>query len=510
MTEPSSLSSSPNRKKAHLIWCIVILSLAAILRLLLLGDKSFWADEGVGWWMALGEIEHDAPAIYGYAFGWAIQLFGWSEFAGRLPSALFGVLSVAVVYAIGKNLFDRRFGLHAAAIASMSAYLVPLSQEMRVYSLLGLELWLALWFFLMILRDERAHAGWWTGLLLVGIAGQYTHCFFIFVLIYFGAVLIVVRGWGWRSHLFKYLAVLFAVLLLALPEVLNTFSATGERRTLFAADFYHLKMNALRVILSYFCFLFGDYLTNLPGNAIPYLRVHLFQLVTALGMMGTWMAASLLVLKASLKMVRGGNFQALGVRIFIGMMGVFTLLFLIVDVSSSGHLVFVFAPFVFLLAAAGLRQNRLLRKIVIILFFLLTATSLVTHYNASTFACERADWRAAGTLLEQKLESTDAVLLLRGRDAYYTLKFYFQEMKGGVFYQPRHDPALTGSRELMDWWDQTSFDEKVSSLLGDHTRVWVVESELAWEPGEGLEGYVIRRWDFGYDLQVHLIESGVS
>lgn len=486
---------------------IAILSIGVVLRLLLLGDKPFWADEGVGWWMALGEIEHDAPAIYGYAFGWAAQLFGWNEFAGRLPSVLFGVLSVAVIYAIGKSVFNRRFGLYAAALASISAYLIPLSQEMRIYSLLGLEMWLALWFFLMILRDERAHTGWWTGLLLVGIAGQYTHCFFIFVLIYLGAVLIVVRGWGWRSHQIKYLAVIIAVLLLALPELLNTFSAAGERRTLFAADFYHLKMNALRVILSYFCFLFGDYLTNLPGTIIPYLKVHSFRLVTGLAMTGAWIALGFLASKQSLRMARRGDFQALVVRIFIGMLAVFTLLFVVIDVSTSGHLIFVYVPFVFLLATFWTRRHGALKMVITVLFLVLTSTALVTHYTSSTFACERADWRAAGDLLERRLETDDAVLILRARNAYYTLKFYLPEMKGDLYYQPRHDPALSENEELMDWWVQTSFDEKVSSLLGDHSRVWVVESELAWEPGEGLDDCAIQRWDFGYNLQVHLVET---
>jgi 4-amino-4-deoxy-L-arabinose transferase-like glycosyltransferase len=483
--------------------------MGVILRLLLLRDKSLWADEGVGWWMALGEIEHDAPAIYRYAFGWAVQLFGWNEFASRLPSALFGVLSVAVIYAIGKSVFDRRFGLYAAALSSISAYLIPLSQELRIYSLLGLELWLVLWCFLMILRDEQAHIGWWIGFLLVGIAGQYTHCFFIFVLLYLGAVLIFIRGWEWRPHHFKYLAVIVIVLLLALPEVLNTLTVASERRIIYAGDLSHLKMSVFRVLRAYFGFLFGDYLTNLPGTIIPYLKIHPIRLATGLAMTGTWIALGFLASKQSLRMARRGDFQALGVRIFIGMMGVFTLLFVVIDVSTSGHLIFVYVPFVFLLATFW-RRHGALTMIITSLFLVLTATSLIAHYTSPTFVHERADWRAAGTLLKQKLESTDTVLLLRGRDAYYTLKFYFPGMKCDLYYQPRHDPALLESEKLMNWWAQASFDEKVSSLLGDHTRVWVLESELAWNPGEGLDDCAIQRWDFGYNLQVHLVETGVS
>lgn len=499
-------NQSPERQGSHAVALFLILALAAALRLILLGHKIFSADEGIAWWMALGKIEHDAPLIYHWAFNWAIPLFGWKEFAGRLPSAWFGFLSIPVIYAVGRTCFDRRFGLWAAFIAAISAYLVPLSQEMRIYSLLGLEILLTLWIFLHLLRDPRAHSGWWIALLLVGIAGQYTHCFFIFVLGYFGLALVLSGGAQWQRNGIRYLIVLIAVLLLSLPELLRTFSVAGERPYVYAADFFHLKMNAYRVLRSYYCFLFGDYLTNHPGSIVPFLRTHPFHLGVALVMMSAWITIAFLSIKEIRKFARGNDYRATVVRILTGMLVAFTLLFLVVDVSTSGHLIFIYVPFFFLAAIYWTCAHGKAKSIVVTLFLFLTAISLISYYRSPFFAYERADWRAAGKILEGALKDDDALLILRARNAYYTLKFYFPGLNSDVHYYPRHDPEAMKNQALMDWWNKKSPQEQVDSLLESHKRVWVAESNLRWRPSKEAAKYIYRTWDLGYNLQLHLIE----
>ena len=312
-------------QRKSLIAFIVILFIAVLLRLTLLWYKCFGADEGIAWWMALGQIQHDSPPIYIYAFGWAIHLFSWSEFAGRLPSALFGVLSIIAVYAVGRTIFDGKFALCSALLAAVSAYLIPISQEMRIYSLLGLEILITLWFFLRILKDNDVRAIWWLALFIVGVIGQYTHCFFIFVMGYLGLVLLISIGWkGWRVWM-KYLMVLIAVILLGVPELLKTFAVAGTRQHMYAGDFYHLKMNVFRVVRTYFGFLYGDYLTNLPGSILPYLKAHPVRLVFSVAMMGLWITIVLHSIRMSLKIAGGHDFKAVALRTMIGMFLAFTL-----------------------------------------------------------------------------------------------------------------------------------------------------------------------------------------
>lgn len=500
------MDSITESKYKYTAGLLLVVILAAFLRLLLLGHKTFHSDEGIIWWMALGQIQQDSPPIYFWAFNWSIQLLGWREIAGRLPSVIYGVLTIPLVYAIGKSSFGRKFGLCGAFLSGISAYLISLSQEMRIYSLLGLEIILVFWLFLHVLKEEKVRVGWWVGLLLVGIAGQYTHCFFIFVLGYFGLVLVVTQGrHGWRNWV-KYFGIMVIIIWLSLPELSQTLSVAGGRQHIYAVDFFHLKMNLHRLLRSYFSFLFGDYLTNLPGTIIPYLKTHLFHLVAASMMIGTGILIIILSFCTSIKIARSSGFDAIFMRIVIGMLAVFTLLFSIVDVSSAAHLIIIYVPLLFMFTAFWAFRGGILKWIVGSLYLLLTVVSLISYYQSPYFAWDRSDWRGAGELLKQELKEDDAVQMLRARDAYYTLKFYFPEMEGDIYYRPRHDPESAGNQALVDWWDKTSSLDKVEDLLKDHKRVWVVESDFPREQMIQAGNFDTHSWNFGYNLEVHLIK----
>lgn len=509
MKNPSS--DSPNSSKLVFgIKLLLIIVIAALLRLFLLGQKPLWADEGIVWWMALGEIQHDSPVINSYAFNWAIQVFGWHEFAGRLPSALFGVLSIPVIYAIGRTLFDRKFGLWVAGLASISAYLVPVSQEMQIYSLLGLLILLATWLFLKILMEKKEGIGWWIGLFLIGVVGQYSHCFFALILAYFGGVLIWKKGWTGIRTWAKYWAILVAVILVSLPEVLKSLTVTVARHHVLPADLWHLKWNIYRVLRSYFCFLFGDVLINLPGTVAGYLHTHPFHLVISIAMVVVWILIAYRSSTEMIRIIRGTDARAVAIRTLLGLLIAFSLLFFIIGVSGSAHLIFIYVPLFFLISLCWTTAQTPFRNVATGLFLLLTAISLIWYYGSPTSAHERADWRAAAKLLQREMKQDDALLILRARNVYYTLKFYVPELDGDIYYRPRHDPALTQNQPLMLWWDEKSPVEKVISLMDSHKRIWVVGSLLTRGEDEASAGLVRRTWNFGYDLDVHLIESNVS
>jgi 4-amino-4-deoxy-L-arabinose transferase-like glycosyltransferase len=62
------------------------------------------------------EVRLQKPPLAYWAAAGAFELLGVSEFAGRLPFALAGWLTLAVVYRFGKALVDQRFGLLSAGI----------------------------------------------------------------------------------------------------------------------------------------------------------------------------------------------------------------------------------------------------------------------------------------------------------------------------------------------------------------------------------------------------------
>jgi uncharacterized membrane protein len=126
---------------------LLIVAAAAALRFVALGKQGFWYDEantaylvGLGPRSMLDEIpksELTPPLYYVAAWVWA-RLFGSGEAGLRSLSALAGVLTVPVMYAIGRRLASHRAGLIAAALAATSPLFVWYSQEARSYALFGL------------------------------------------------------------------------------------------------------------------------------------------------------------------------------------------------------------------------------------------------------------------------------------------------------------------------------------------------------------------------------------
>jgi hypothetical protein len=144
-----------------------ILLLAAGLRLHDLGAESLWVDEGASLrfaGMGVGELlasvgtDPNPPAYYLLLHYW-VALSGESEWSLRLPSALFGVLSVGAVWAVGRALLGRAAGLLAALILALSPFHVHYSQEARAFALVALLGLLSYYFFVRLSEGEAPTQG---------------------------------------------------------------------------------------------------------------------------------------------------------------------------------------------------------------------------------------------------------------------------------------------------------------------------------------------------------------
>jgi uncharacterized membrane protein len=87
------------------------------------------------------------PPLYYFILHYWIALFGTSEVAVRVPSVLFGVLAIPVIYVLGRLLFKEEVGLLAALILAFSTFNVQYSQDARMYSLMVLLALLSMYFF---------------------------------------------------------------------------------------------------------------------------------------------------------------------------------------------------------------------------------------------------------------------------------------------------------------------------------------------------------------------------
>ncbi len=84
--------------------------------------------------------------VYIYSTALAVKIFGLDEFSTRLPAAFYGILSIGVVYLIGKELFNPWVGLFSAIFLALAPWHLHLSRiafEMTPFAFLfGMAVWL--------------------------------------------------------------------------------------------------------------------------------------------------------------------------------------------------------------------------------------------------------------------------------------------------------------------------------------------------------------------------------
>ena len=176
-----------------------IMVLGGALRFYGLGLQSLWSDELASWYFSradgVGQVVSNVrddihPPGYFVILHLAQNVFGDSEWALRLPSAIAGWLCIPAIYLLGRRVYSEREGLIAALLVAVSWAGVYFSQETRSYSVLILlsivtaYLW---WGVMRGLREERTLPAPETiAYVLAAVLCAYVH--------YFGALLIALQG----------------------------------------------------------------------------------------------------------------------------------------------------------------------------------------------------------------------------------------------------------------------------------------------------------------------------
>lgn len=213
-------------------WLAVCLTVVAgLLRFSTLTDQSFWVDEAttvheVG--RSLGQMLHlvshyeSTPPLY-FLVAWVwTRVFGAGEAGIRSLSALAGTGLVPVTYLCGKQLVSRRAGLAAAALVTVSPFLIWYSQEARSYMLFALLGALSFLFWARLLRrGATADLVGWT---VCSSLAVLTHFFAVFLLAPEALWLL----WRWRRRSMVIgVAVVGAVQLAVIPLAAGDLSNSG-------------------------------------------------------------------------------------------------------------------------------------------------------------------------------------------------------------------------------------------------------------------------------------------
>jgi uncharacterized membrane protein len=164
----NNLVSTFKRKPTLLVTIYItgMTLIGAALRLIEIGKQPLWLDEAFSVWMGQHslseitrltiEIDQHPPLYHFLMHGW-MALGGKSEAWVRASSALFGILTILVIYFFGKTVGGRSVGLLSATILAFSPFHVQYSQEVRSYALLAFAASVAMWMTAVLLVDPRTY-----------------------------------------------------------------------------------------------------------------------------------------------------------------------------------------------------------------------------------------------------------------------------------------------------------------------------------------------------------------
>lgn len=181
-----------DNNKKYIVLLFGIILLGFLLRIYQLDSESLWQDEG----FTLNEVDKSnlkdtfkavfgppegTPPAYFLLLHFWVKLFGSSDFSLRFPSVLFGVISIYLIFLVGKALFDKKTALIGSLIMSVSMIQILYSQDARAYSFFVLLILLSSLFFIKLIKnyDSKSLVCYFFSTVLL----LYTHHFGLFVLL---------------------------------------------------------------------------------------------------------------------------------------------------------------------------------------------------------------------------------------------------------------------------------------------------------------------------------------
>ncbi len=446
------------------LWLLTLAG--AWLRLSHLGSKSLWLDEGATVALARASWQHFAwvwwhgeanlQTIYFLLMrGWV--RFGISEAWLRLPSALFGIASIPLIYVTGRKFMTAGPALAAAALLTFSPTHVEYSQEARSYTLAILLVLLSTYVFVAAVQSGRRRD--WVLWTLLGVAVFYTHDFAALVLVAQVCSLVFRKNAPWRPVMLGG-AVIF---LCALPGITYILRASPENLHFLwmprptPKELWHLAM------------FFGGSGAKIVVSVV------------------LW-AAGLITVARSRRSPKHDDFWRAMLIVLWAVVPVVTtaLVSLLHPMFLQRYMIFSL-PATILLAALG--ASLLHRGHAAILVVLLCALSLPTIVEG--YSKPREDWRAASNAILSSASPGDAVVFF----PFYTriMLDYYRDR------YPGHAPALhvfaPGYYSGGD--DVRTLLQSLNSNPHQFRHVWLVVAGTNAQPAS---------FDFG-DVTTHKLQS---
>lgn len=169
------------KKYWPLLSLLILTTLTRGLYLLTRGEA--WFDE---WFsihfssMSWGQLWHylimeSNPPFYNFFLHLWLKIIPSSVTLIRLPSLVFALGGLTVMYLLAQKMFNRKTAVWAGLLFSMSGLFIHLGTEIRSYSLLFLLSSTSLYLYYLLVTENNSKKTIWIGYFLVNTALLYTH-----------------------------------------------------------------------------------------------------------------------------------------------------------------------------------------------------------------------------------------------------------------------------------------------------------------------------------------------
>lgn len=443
---------------AHYVALAAVFVIGSFLRLTALNRQSLWFDEAdvvVRAQQPMAEVMRTfvAPGengpIYNLMLALWIRVAGISEIAVRLPSAVFGVLALPLVYLLARRIAGSTVALIATALLAMSPYHIWYSQEAKMYTMVVFLALVSTYALIMAL--EKNHRWWWVAYAAVTTLMFYTHVATILV---FGAqFLYAVATWKQWQDRRRPWAIAIAVLTLPyVPIGLWAMRVIGG-----GAETWHPAVtlwNALEI--------FGiKFAVDRYDDDIRIWASILYAVLAVAGIAGLaywrrrekwWLLVSLLVVVP----VIGLWLVSLQQSVFSDRYGIVAL------------------PFYLILVAAALgwmlrRQYAWLLAVLAMVLLVSFAWAPIRDVNR-THSAEKEDWRSAYAWVADRREPGDALVVMPG----YLITTWDYHRQRDSRLQDIHGFGM-GSFTI-DWFDESDMAHIMYEEAEGAERIWLVQS----------------------------------
>jgi 4-amino-4-deoxy-L-arabinose transferase-like glycosyltransferase len=428
-----------------------ILALATALRLLGLDTQELWLDEswsfhtaGESW--SWGErLRHNTPPLHSVLVRASLALGGVGETWVRFPSAVAGIVFVALVLAAGSRIVSIPVGLWAGALAAISPIHIYYSQEARAYSLviaLLMAVYLALWRAL-----DRNRMGDWLLVAGLSVAALYSH--YLALLGFLPAPLLVSAHPRAQNGSLPLRQIAGAALLVAVacgPWYVASFLVhSGEiAGTTWTFDAWELTPPALALPKTLEVFALGSEIELLPIDLKQMSRISIAPWLRGMGLAASCFLALVALLPFGdrrLEALRPGRLKLLLTAWLLGVPLVLFAISLVRPIYVAGRYELVAYPAFPLLLGMGLAKLQGLPRagpaaaaLGFVLLLVPIGSKLAAYYRAPPVA----DSRSLAAYLDREVEDGDLVIFteLRGLPALTYLRWRGFQVQGGRCSEP--------------------------------------------------------------------------